>query len=435
MAQDKLKQETKAQMIERQLLREKKQLAKEELKRRKDQERAQKKTNATRKSSNKAKGKNGNTKCPSAKDGDVASYLLPMAVNIPDARQRYFHHLQATLLACPSWEGISQVIPDELRYVLDVNPTPIASLLQQDTDVISKRLLCGDVETKHLQPIRIYGDGNCLPRTVSMYLSGEQNMHVEIRVRMAMELIKHPETYLQDGYLSLGVGDGKRKVGIAKQYAQYSDQYGHGTQNILSQTDVQNIFRAEVTDVIKNGSFCGMWLLHAVASLLQRPVHSIYPGLGPPKADLNRIIMPREPLKQAKLSAISIMWTSTHDNNIKSWWQPNHFVLVVDPDHSHGDIEMYSCHGINSNQGMNSAIPEIIPEKYCYVYAQLFSDSKLDRGSVGVRRLSGNIIVYIQEHFYHKTTDVRLSIAPPWSVIGLFKASSRRSRRYFREKY
>ena len=181
LAQDKLKQETKVQKIERQLLREKKQLAKEVLKRRKGQERAQKKTNATRKSSNKAKGKNGNTKCPSAKDCDVASYLLPMAVNIPDARQRYFHHLQATLLACPSWEGISQVIPDELPYVLDVNPTPIASLLQQDTDVISKRLLCGDVETKHLQPIRIYGDGNCLPRTVSMYLSGEQNMHVEIR--------------------------------------------------------------------------------------------------------------------------------------------------------------------------------------------------------------------------------------------------------------
>ena len=63
--------------------------------------------------------------------------------------------------------------------------------------------------------------------------------------------------------------------------------------------------------------------------MLSRPVLSIYPGNGPPKADLNCWVFPIGGVNTAL--PIRIMWTSTHNSDSKSWWQPNHFVLVVDP--------------------------------------------------------------------------------------------------------
>ena len=60
-----------------------------------------------------------------------------------------------------------------------------------------------------LIPIRIVGDGNCLPRCASVFVFGTERNHVEIRVRMAVELAAHPTEYSH----------------VAKKYNIYSEDF------------------------------------------------------------------------------------------------------------------------------------------------------------------------------------------------------------------
>ena len=66
--------------------------------------------------------------------------------------------------------------------------------------------------------VRIYGDGNCLPRCASLMAYGTQDHYHEMWIRIALELAIHMDMYLDKDFLQLGhhVGDD-----LPKQYAMY----------------------------------------------------------------------------------------------------------------------------------------------------------------------------------------------------------------------
>ena len=78
------------------------------------------------------------------------------------------------------------------------------------TDDRSRQLLREMQEYEEYQPIPIFGDGNCLPRCGSLFMCSHEERHVEMRVRIAVELAMNDELYLDDTFLSEGTSKKRR---------------------------------------------------------------------------------------------------------------------------------------------------------------------------------------------------------------------------------
>ena len=123
-------------------------------------------------------------------------------------------------------------------------------------------------------PVRIYGDGNCLPRCASLMAYGTQDHYDEMRIRITLELAIHMDMYLDNDFLQLGhhVGDD-----LPKQYAMYSEQY---LDQVLTPVAIKRILSRETEQISKPGSCLGMWQIHALASVFKGKVCSIYQKVG-----------------------------------------------------------------------------------------------------------------------------------------------------------
>ena len=73
-------------------------------------------------------------------------------------------------------------------------------------DSMSLQLLPHDAPPLHF-PVNIIGDGNCLPRTVSMLTFGLEERHIEMRVHLVMDMSMHFHLYLNHNFLSKGTSD------------------------------------------------------------------------------------------------------------------------------------------------------------------------------------------------------------------------------------
>ena len=238
-----------------------------------------------------------------------------------DQRRRYFSHLQAVLTACKSYDALKQVIPRELPVNLNIDTSRKHDLNALFKDDVSETLLAARFPSLRLQSARVMADGNCLPRVCSLLCTGDEEDHVEMRVRIAQELILHESSYLNDAFLDQGTDTQKKWTAI---YTQYSANFAVGSK--LSPTDIKSVYQQETLDIVKPSTYCGMWQIHAMASVMGVPVRSLYPGAGSPKDDICRLVLPREPNMTA--NEVNILWTHTHNKNVSAWWQPNHFVAA-----------------------------------------------------------------------------------------------------------
>ena len=93
--------------------------------------------------------------------------------------------------------------------------------LGQEVDEVSMDLAPGDLTGNIKFPIKIIGDGNCLPRCGSMLAFKNEDHHLEIRVRIVLELALNETVYMNNDYLRRGIiGKGQ----ITNSYAMYRDQ-------------------------------------------------------------------------------------------------------------------------------------------------------------------------------------------------------------------
>lgn len=65
-------------------------------------------------------------------------------------------------------------------------------------DYYSKEIYPSDADT-HLTPVRVYGDGNCLFRAMSLLLCGSQDLHVELRARAVCDMVLWKDFYTSGG--------------------------------------------------------------------------------------------------------------------------------------------------------------------------------------------------------------------------------------------
>lgn len=98
---------------------------------------------------------------------------------------------------------------------------------------------------------------------------------------------------------------------------------------LFDEGTIENIFIME-TLKIRLDRLMGIWQIHAMSSVLNAPVFSIYPKLGNPnvRLDLNRVVLSRNYVRVG-VDPVYIFWTSTRSDMTSTNWIPNHFVAVV----------------------------------------------------------------------------------------------------------
>ena len=174
-------------------------------------------------------------------------------------------------------------------------------------------------------PIIIQGDGNCFPRIGSILAHGNAEKHLEMRLRIAVELILHKESYLDEAYLSQGLPNDQKlppaRVGVIS---------GSFSSVDVDTSDVNALYLKEIHEVLKPGVFMGGWQLFALASVLKCAIFSAYPKRGNPdyRRDLHRFIMPRN-LDNTVWRTPVILWSSNRQDMVEEHWIANHVSLVL----------------------------------------------------------------------------------------------------------
>ena len=182
-----------------------------------------------------------------------------------------------------------------------------------------------DTPLKDCFPTEVIADGDCLPSCGNVFAFGTIHRVYEIRTRIVKELATHDEYYLNEDNLRKGHNDEKPVGHLLRAYAMYSEEYIPGVR--LDQETIRVIFEHEAMKMAKPRTYMGMWQMMALSTVLQVPLHSVYPNLGNPvvRSDLNRKVKPRVSAGSTSEDALGIIWTSTRQDMNNTHWVPNHF--------------------------------------------------------------------------------------------------------------
>ena len=178
---------------------------------------------------------------------------------------------------------------------------------------------------KNMVPIRTIGDGNCCPRAIAHLFLGDQNRHLEVRVRITFTAILQEESFLDHQVLTRGC-----RRGLENKAASYAYYSGCITPEItvLDQKSIRTVYRRDVFANSRNGYYMGIWQFHHAAEAFKRPLGSVYPRHTNKelRSDLNRIVLPFRACHDIKQPAY-VMWSPMRkkDDNHNI----NHFVSVM----------------------------------------------------------------------------------------------------------
>ena len=144
--------------------------------------------------------------------------------------------------------------------------------------------------------------------------------------------------YLDDHHVAKGARRTYR-LGLPSQYAQYSDSFCKDIAQKLTKIRVQELYCEEMLAISRSGAYMGIWQIFQLASVLQRPINSVYPkkGWSAIRDDFNRTVYPVAETEDP--TPLALMWKVCGFEKRKLW-NPNHFVpLLPQVDRSH-DVEL-----------------------------------------------------------------------------------------------
>ena len=91
------------------------------------------------------------------------------------------------------------------KYEIDYDfyPLIMVSGLQVDEDAMD--MYPSDIASNQVMyPVKVFGDGNCLPYCGSIHAFGNDKHGIEIRVRIIVEAVTNKDVYLSHNYLDQG---------------------------------------------------------------------------------------------------------------------------------------------------------------------------------------------------------------------------------------
>ena len=204
---------------------------------------------------------------------------------------------------------------------MQINQTVVK--LKKQVDCTALHQLPLDVPDTDMYPVLIEADGNCLSRAGSVLAYGTEENHMDVRLRIAIELIQHRDHYLDVVNLSRGL-----PRGVFLKPKDVVEMFADDFRGDISDEEVDRLFRREVHDTLKLSSYFGLWGVMALASVLGVRIYSVYPDLGPKstREKLHRWIYPRE-MRNPKPAYI--MWTSHREDMLAEHWVANHFSVLL----------------------------------------------------------------------------------------------------------
>ena len=159
-------------------------------------------------------------------------------------------------------------------------------------------------------------------------------MHTELRVRTLCELVLNKDFYLQPSVVSLldpygHVISKNAMIGTSANY----DIALNKVHVHVDKDAARIILDLDCLETSKSCSYSNMWHVHAIASILERPLTSIYPDKNLRiRPMFHKVITPRihtHHLQEVSIP-ILIMWTTTNTFMHSTQWSPNHFVPCID---------------------------------------------------------------------------------------------------------
>ena len=242
--------------------------------------------------------------CPSPSDPQEG---ISTAEQDTPSRLQFFASLQEKLVRAESFEPLMNICTENVHSIsacnLRVTEKFIATTPGLSVDAVSMHLLPQDAPDGHL-PISIIGDGNCFPRTVSVLTLGTESHHVEMRVRIIIEMAVNFILYTDPIFLSKGsADDGTTLLAFLRKYADVPYDAVRSPVETLKE---------EIMRVTALGTECSMWHLFATANMLSLPLQSIFPDKGPIELQhlTKRTLLPEKQVGPR----VHTMWTSHRED-------------------------------------------------------------------------------------------------------------------------
>ena len=173
---------------------------------------------------------------------------------------------------------------------------------------------------KNYFAMEIKGDGNCLPRSLSMGLFNSQDHHKVLWILIVVETILNKEHYLDNKHLSKGATQMKQDLPLqyAKNSPCASPEY---IRTFFTRDCIELIYFKEIRLCLNDGEQMGLWQIAQASSVVGVPIHSVYPG----KHDYcHRFFYPMSNMI-SNTEPVSILWTS-----VESGGPICHFVCLVE---------------------------------------------------------------------------------------------------------
>lgn len=172
-------------------------------------------------------------------------------------------------------------------------------------------------------PIYTKGDGNCFLYSLSRIVYGHEEHHIEMKVRVIVEAVRYMDYYVNHDYLCREYEfPYEREKHMGSIYCTYCTDYVQGMD--VTGESMINFYKNEVMSLTKDFQECGIWQIHQAASVLGRPIHTIFPNcvLLNLRKDHNWLVLPRRMITNEN---VYVMWTQSSMNSL----QFNHFVPLV----------------------------------------------------------------------------------------------------------
>ena len=160
--------------------------------------------------------------------------------NANDSRDKFFKAIQKKLGDCKNYDDFqfeALAAAEEIRKSYPL-PEPV-KVPNKVMDYASFPLYPSDARSD-MCPYKIYGDGNCLYRVGSVFFWGDEEHHVEVRVRVAIELGLFEDAYLSHDFIMQGFEDTTFKD-LPAMYCQIAQDAI--TDEVLTPTVVQRYYR------------------------------------------------------------------------------------------------------------------------------------------------------------------------------------------------
>lgn len=173
------------------------------------------------------------------------------------------------------------------------------------------------------------GNGNCLFNAASRILVGNESLCHFLRLLTTIELYTNSNFYANhpafQEYLSSDVVNGYDEVTV---FTMCLESKGMDS---WDGEDRINAINEDAKQCCEENSWCGMFHVMALSTILGRPVFSVYPNVeSRTRVFLHRKLNPRV-VEQSTHDTVYIMWSrdSTLDSSAGAWFQPNHFIPIV----------------------------------------------------------------------------------------------------------